>query len=174
MAQISVNASCRGLALLSDASLNVTDAQVGFLGTDAPMPVGTALAVSSATGGKQLTATVASVVEQRKLNRGAEAEEPGMLLSFEEDPAALGAATGEAAEDPSNAVVITAELGGDDLPEEVRTMMDSSEMDPVEQPAPEEPAPEEPAPEEPAEPPKAPAKSKRRKGGRRKKKKTQG
>ena len=159
-----VNVTYRGMSLLSDAQLESS----GFLHTNSPMPVGSTLVLALA-GGQPTEAVVEAVVEARKAARGAPtAGDPGMTMAL--DPASweqLGspeAAPSGPEEDQGGEVLITAEEGEDGIPEDVRQMMDSSELEPVGEDAPPE---EEPQPEPKPEPD-----AKKKRGKRKKKRKS--
>ncbi len=75
----------RDVTLLESSVMQDLDEQGGFIQTDRPMPVGTALTLSSdGELGLEVSVQVASVVELRKVRRGVEQPQPGMQLVFQE------------------------------------------------------------------------------------------
>ena len=82
--QTLVKVAYRGITLMESAVIQDLTEHGGFLQTDRPLPVGTALFILPVNRPELAVGmTVSGVVEKRKAKRGTNKSQPGMLLSFQ-------------------------------------------------------------------------------------------
>lgn len=81
--QTLVKVAYRGITLMESAVIQDLNEHGGFIQTDRPMPVGTALMIFPEDQPALETGmSVTGVVEQRKARRGSNQPQPGMQLTF--------------------------------------------------------------------------------------------
>ncbi len=82
--QAMVKVVFRGVTLLESSVMQDLTDEGGFIQTDGPMPVGTALSVfPDDSPDTEVGVSVAGVVELRKARRGVDQPQPGMQLQFQ-------------------------------------------------------------------------------------------